>query len=814
MRRMIFVLVAVIVSTLPLTINAILPRTLLAASSAISAAGQTEKQASADDDRDSPPDTTPYFRGALPQDFAPGGRKALTPDLFVRDVVVSNTNANLTNTDTFNDGEPTIAINPANTNEIVLTAFSGSWGANSPLWHSTDGGNSWTKRFTVPAPPGIASAVNCPCDQAVDYGRGSLLSGTFLSFSPTDVYSGMTSNPANSGSWNWRVDGMGNAVRTNAVAPGNTDQPWLLVNRDTTIAAQDNVYVAYDDFTISPRGMRVAVSNGANPPNFLVDNLAGFGPTGTINPGHRLAVDPTTGFVYSLFQQLVGPGSGGSRNINYMLNRSTNSGVTWGLNGNPTGVLIANADSTQPTPKFGTVNALLGGVEHAAVDPTNGDVYYVYGTRDSGTGNNRLAIRRLQDNGGGGLTIGAENFITAQVQAALPSVAVTTNGVVGVLYDTFDGFDPSTNFPIFTAHLSTSTDQGSTFTDFVLETFMSSAKDCCVDPSFCAPMADCTRQRVLGDYQQVKAAGTTFYGVFTGNGVPFGRPFANHDPIFFKVQTLCTITCPANITQPNDTDQCGAVVTYPPPTAVSCGTVTCSPGSGSFFPVGTTTVTCTTQQPQSCNFTVTVNDTQKPTITCPGDINAAAPASCPIATGSGPVNFTVTASDNCPGVTIVCKDQNNQVVTSGQPFPVGTTSVTCTATDASGNTASCSFNVNTFSFCLQDDTSAGNVVLVNAQTGDYFFCCGGIPIASGRGTLTTRGCIGSIDHIKGNRKVHIEWDTAANNNVGAGTASVQKSTSGAVVCQITDKNMANNTCQCSGPPPPVAPKKPSTGRTF
>jgi hypothetical protein len=209
-----------------------------------------------------------------------------------------------------------------------------------------------------------------------------------------------------------------------------------------------------------------------------------------------------------------------------------------------------------------------------------------------------------------------------------------------------------------------------------------------------------------------------------------------------------------------------------------------------------------------------VNDTQNPTITCPGDINAAASASCPIATSAPAVNFTVTASDNCPGVTVVCKDQNNQVVTSGQPFPVGTTTVTCTATDTSGNTASCSFNVNSFSFCLQDDTSAGNVVLVNAQTGDYFFCCGGVPIASGRGTLTTRGCIGGIDHIKGNRKVHIEWDTAANSNVGAGTASVQKSPSGSVVCQITDKNMSNNTCQCSGPPPPAAPKKPLTGRTL
>jgi len=34
---------------------------------------------------------------------------------------------------------------------------------------------------------------------------------------------------------------------------------------------------------------------------------------------------------------------------------------------------------------------------------------------------------------------------------------------------------------------------------------------------------------------QMKVAGGTFYGAFTANGVSFGRPFANHDPIFFRI---------------------------------------------------------------------------------------------------------------------------------------------------------------------------------------------------------------------------------------------------------------------------------------
>src|SRR5262249_48989085 len=150
--------------------------------------------------------------------------------------------------------------------------------------------------------------------------------------------------------------------------------------------------------------------------------------------------------------------------------------------------------------------------------------------------------------------------------------------------------------------------------------------------------------------------------------------------------TVCsTITCPPDVMQSNDPDQCQAKVPYPAPAVNGPCTPACSPPSGSFFPVGMTAVTCT-EESASCMFKVTVNDTQKPTINCPTDIIVTAAASCPIATNL-PVSFTVTASDNCPGVTFVCKNQNNLVVTSGQSFPVGTTTVACTATDASGNTS-------------------------------------------------------------------------------------------------------------------------------
>src|SRR5262245_14979017 len=322
--------------------------------------------------RDAPPDTTPYRRPAVREDFAPKGTRPipLVPSILIVDTVVNNTDPNLTNTDMFNDGETSITANPANPNEVVITAFSGSWGANAPLWQTTDGGNTWTKQFTIPAPPGIA-AGGCPCDQAVDYGTANQMSGTFL---VSDIFSGTTTNPASAAAWNWLViAGVTQPTNfNNSPPPGGVDQPWLLVNADPTIPAQDNVYTAYDDFTNGNNCVgdacneRVSVSYGVNPPNFTADNQSGTA-TGSINPGHRLAVDPRNGFVHSLFQRNIAAGNGGSKNIDYMLNRSTDGGTTWTLNGMADGIIVANADSTQPTPKFGTVNALLGGMDHASV---------------------------------------------------------------------------------------------------------------------------------------------------------------------------------------------------------------------------------------------------------------------------------------------------------------------------------------------------------------------------------------------------------------------------------------------------------------
>ena len=98
-------------------------------------------------------------------------------------------------------------------------------------------------------------------------------------------------------------------------------------------------------------------------------------------------------------------------------------------------------------------------------------------------------------------------------------------------------------------------------------------------------------------------------------GVPNEGTSDGTDIGAFETEVACVLTCPTDITVPNDPDECGAIVTYEEPSGESCGTVTCDHPSGSFFAVGETTVTCTSSAGPSCSFKITVTDEQAPDIT-------------------------------------------------------------------------------------------------------------------------------------------------------------------------------------------------------
>ena len=140
-------------------------------------------------------------------------------------------------------------------------------------------------------------------------------------------------------------------------------------------------------------------------------------------------------------------------------------------------------------------------------------------------------------------------------------------------------------------------------------------------------------------------------------------------------------------------DGSGSAVVEFKPTAVDLVDgdvdVSCSPASGSRFPAGTTTVQCRAvdahDNEASGSFTVTVTKGEAGSLVIflPDDIEAEAEG--PDGTA---VDFTVTAeSSSDPEPTVSCDPP------SGSTFPLGRTTVVCTASDSAGRQAGGSFTV-------------------------------------------------------------------------------------------------------------------------
>jgi len=169
---------------------------------------------------------------------------------------------------------------------------------------------------------------------------------------------------------------------------------------------------------------------------------------------------------------------------------------------------------------------------------------------------------------------------------------------------------------------------------------------------------------------------------------------ASHsDAVLIRVvdTTPPLVTCPANILTNTAGGQCTRVVTFSASATDNCDStalaVTCDPPPGTAFPKGTATVTCNATDGSgntgSSSFTVTVIDAEDPQITCPATVTVDTdPGAC---TASGVALGEPITFDNC-AVAAVTND-------APAVFAFGTTNVTWTVTDTSGNMATCNQSV-------------------------------------------------------------------------------------------------------------------------
>ena len=254
-----------------------------------------------------------------------------------------------------------------------------------------------------------------------------------------------------------------------------------------------------------------------------------------------------------------------------------------------------------------------------------------------------------------------------------------------------------------------------------------------------------------------------------------------------------SISCPNNIITGMDIGQCSATINNIAPTAASdnCPSAitftltgaTSGMGnddaSGTAFSAGVTTITYvntdSSGNSSSCSFTITVNDNLPPTISCPANISVNTDA------GQCNANVTVpqpTTSDNCS--TVLLSNDFNASTNASGTYPIGTTTVTWTASDPSGNSTTCQMTVTV--------TDNENPVVTCPSDVTVDITSGSSAVVTGINPVASDNCgIADTTYTLSN----------ATTGSGSGSASGQSFNTGTTLVTYTITDVNGNTSNCS-----------------
>ncbi|HEU4713854.1 MAG TPA: sialidase family protein [Pyrinomonadaceae bacterium] len=408
------------------------------------------------------------------------------------------------------DVEPSIAINPLNPREIVIATFSEKWKATqgAPIWRSQDGGATWEKIFVIPRPPSLRSG---PGDQFVAYDSSGKL---FLS--QLDHPAGIGDTPFN---YIYRQNG---SVTSNFI-PGKEfgdDQPLIEVHREGGPCA-NRIYSPWLEVRARPVSRERSMVTHSRDSGATVTTIVGGEHAGAGTRTTRLTIAPDGG-VYIFYKTRLGTSTSNFEPATFRVARSDDCGVTWtGLGGGGVPVHPEAQVQTWFTKQFGNpgkgkVNRARSSDGWIAADPSDGDIYAAYVSRDA-SGFGQIYVARSTNRGA---TWVSRRVTDGRNHSAFPALAVAANGTIGFLYIDYDDSGPRT---IFRHRFARSFDNGATWTDLTLQS---------MDPD---RTNNYPNEFIWGDYEGLTAAGNTFFGVFTGESLPGKRTLLQLDPIFFTV---------------------------------------------------------------------------------------------------------------------------------------------------------------------------------------------------------------------------------------------------------------------------------------
>jgi hypothetical protein len=442
-------------------------------------------------------------------------KQAAAPNVLIVNMIPKSLSS-----ETNQDSEPTLAVNPANPLQIAASAFTPDPGGGdlAPIYVSTDGGNTWVLNSIVPS----------------DSSQGSMTADITVAFSTSSntLYAGIIRLPIVNNSTRLNILSTKNFLSSTKmkvlVDRMGVDQPYVGAATATSGAesGKDQVFVG-NNYLQASNGQTATIELSSNGTKFSPVTIESRSTSGQDGPPVRPAIH-SDGTVYAVFHAWrTFDNTSGNGTADIVVVRDDN----WG-NGNPPFGALQDTDNLSgkrvvQNSAFNFSDFLgqerTGGAVSIAVDPTNSSVVYVCWCDNQ----NGVYTTHLRSSSDRGVTWSPNDLLVVQ-SATNPALAVNSQGTIGFLYQQLVGTGAAQQF---VTHFQQSAD-GQNWTDLVLANTPANTPTKTFDP-------------YLGDYCHLLSLGSDFYGIFSANNEPNPTNFPNgvtyqrnHD--FNKIQLLDT----------------------------------------------------------------------------------------------------------------------------------------------------------------------------------------------------------------------------------------------------------------------------------
>jgi hypothetical protein len=406
------------------------------------------------------------------------------------------------------DSEPNLAVNPANTNQIVATALTPDLlqGPNAPIFVSTDGGQTWATRLVVPGNALLSGTHDISAGFPAQ--SGVLYVGILSPDVPIDQNRMQILRTA---------DFLSTATMSVLEDRRGPDQPWVVADGSPAQPGQpvDRVYVGNNDLGALPTTAIVDFSldaaQAAPPAGFAPHRIETDATADRDGPPIRIAIHPS-GTIYAVHQRwtgIAGTGTAGTvitfevvvtRDDNFAAGANPFSALT-----DPAGASVGRRLATGLTAVWDSImgQERLGADSAIAVDPTNADVVWVaWGDQPQGIASPwTIHVRRSADRG---QTWSAD--LRTVPKGKNPCLAISAAGQLGFLCQTLTGTGAAQRWE--TTFEVTADGWATQVVPTVLHSALAASP---TPPDF---------QPYIGDYARLVAVGNVFYGIFSGSNHP------------------------------------------------------------------------------------------------------------------------------------------------------------------------------------------------------------------------------------------------------------------------------------------------------